>query len=106
MRRLLAFAMGVVWGGGTMWFAYNYHVVRTESEWLLVSRRGNSIADTYADARTWTTEDWRERPRLTYAMIQAGHQKVLESAAADQLMDEIEQRLKRTSELLPPSSRQ
>jgi len=97
MRRIMGFLLGAACGAGAVWFSYTYHVVRTESDWLVVARRGNSAGDLFADVRAWNAEDWQDHPRLSYAMVQAGHGNVLQAAAAGQLVDELFGRWKKST---------
>lgn len=72
MRRLLAMSFGVLVGGGIVFAAFQYHVVRTTDKFLFVARRQAAWRDAYVDIRTWTPREWTEHSELAKDLIAAG----------------------------------
>ena len=77
MRRLSLLIFGVLIGGGLVYSAFHYHVVRTSDEWLVVKKRTVQIADFYADVRQWSFQEWRAHPDLMHALMEHGRSDLL-----------------------------
>ena len=69
MRRFALLLMGIVLGGGAVYTAFHFHVVRTDKEWLFVPKREATLNDAFADVREWSPTDWRAHPDLIQALI-------------------------------------
>lgn len=73
MRRLLAILFGVLLGGGIVYAAFEYHVVRTKERFLLVRKQKSAWRDAYADVRAWTPREWTDHKELTRNLIADGY---------------------------------
>lgn len=82
MRRFLLVVLGVAIGGGAVFGAYHYHIVRTDKQFLFVPRQTADWHDCFADVRQWDGQKWREHPQLTQDMIAAGHGDAVARSAA------------------------
>ncbi|HLJ12282.1 MAG TPA: hypothetical protein VKU82_13895, partial [Planctomycetaceae bacterium] len=58
MRRLVAVLLGAAIGGGIVFAAFQYHLVRTDKRLLIVSRQRADWHDAYVDIRGWTHREW------------------------------------------------
>ncbi len=72
MRRLCLLAFGVLLGGGLVYSAFHYHLVRTSDEWLVVRKRNVELADFYVDIRKWSFSEWQGHPELMHALVERG----------------------------------
>ena len=63
---------------GLGYFFLTYHVVTTDSGKLLVKKQGLRFAEIFVDIRGWQPEDLDNHPRLTDALLAAGHQKLVD----------------------------
>lgn len=77
MRRLGLLVFGVLIGGGLVYGAFHYHIVRTSQEWLVVKKQKVQLADFYADVRRWSIAEWRGHPELMHALMQHGRSDLL-----------------------------
>ena len=55
-----------------------YHVVTTDSGKLLVKKQGLRFSEIFVDIRGWQSEDLDNHPKLTDALLAAGHQKLVD----------------------------
>lgn len=76
MRRLFWTLSGVALGCALMWGAFQYHLVRTTSGFVLVPKQQLGLTDAYVDVRTWTISDWSKHPDLTLDVTQSGKTEV------------------------------
>ena len=72
MRRLTTLLFGMALGGGLVFSAHHYHLVRTGKQFLLIPKIGVSLVDPYVDVRDWHLDDWEEHPELLAAMRDRG----------------------------------
>ena len=72
MRRLFWTLSGAALGGALMWGAFQYHLVRTTSGFVVVPKRSLGLADSYVDVRTWTMADWTKHPELVLDVTESG----------------------------------
>ena len=93
MRRLSALLFGILLGGVFVYGGFNYHLVRANDGYLVVSRTRVALDDAYVDIRNWGFSDWRKHPTLTRDMLQAGHGERVKAAVQDGLVDEALQGL-------------
>jgi hypothetical protein len=89
MRRLMALLIGIVIGGGCVYFAYQYHVVRTDDEWLFIPKTQRDLANTYIDIRRWSVNDWAGQPELARALMKEGRSDLIVQPQAGNLFDEL-----------------
>jgi hypothetical protein len=89
MGKMFVCLVGVVLGGGGMFFSYNYHVVRAEKEWLCVPRKSTGLADVYADVRAWRAADWQQHGDLARSLVAHGRGDLVVVPAARGLLDDV-----------------
>jgi len=77
MRRLGTLIFGMLLGGGLVYTSYQYHVVRTGDQFLVIPKLSPTLVDPYVDIRDWTAEDWRRHVKLAEALIAQGHERLL-----------------------------
>ena len=63
---------------GFGFFFLTYHVVTTDSGKLLVKKQGLRFSEIFVDIRGWQSEDLDNHPKLTDALLAAGHQKLVD----------------------------
>lgn len=73
MRRITTLILGMILGGGLVYGAYQYHLVRTGDQFLLIPKGQVSLVDPYVDVRDWGLSQWQEHPALLEAMRSQGH---------------------------------
>ena len=73
MRRITTLILGMILGGGLVYGAYQYHLVRTGEQFLLIPKGRVSLVDPYVDVRDWGLSKWQEHPELLEAMRSQGH---------------------------------
>lgn len=86
MRRVLTYMLAIVAGGGFVFAAFEYHVVRTDGRVLLVSKKPADWRDAYIDVRGWTAREWAEHPNLARNLTAAGHGDVVIGSGARELL--------------------
>ena len=77
MRRLTTLLLGMFLGGGCVYGAYQYHLVRTGDQFLLIPKGRVSLIDPYVDVREWDLDDWEKHPEVLEAMKSQGHADLL-----------------------------
>ena len=77
MRRLTTLLLGMAVGGGLVFSAHHYHLVRTGEQFLLIPKIEVSLVDPYVDVRDWGLDDWEKHPQLLAAMKDHGHADLL-----------------------------
>ena len=85
MRRLIAVFFGMAIGGGAVFAAFYYHLVRTEKTWLLVPRQRADWHDAYVDIRKWTNHEWSSHRELSQDLIAMGRGDLVHRSLTDQL---------------------
>jgi hypothetical protein len=85
MRRLIALLLGVAIGGGLMFGAFQYHVLRTDKTFLFIRKQSADWHDAYVDIRGWTYRDWANHRVLSNNLIAAGRGDLVTRSVADQL---------------------
>lgn len=98
MRRLFAVLFGMMVGGGLVYVAFEYHVVRTEESFLLVSKQRANLSDAYVDIRDWKASDWKEHTQLAQNLTADGYGHLAGASFARGLYGDI------VAPLLPGSS--
>lgn len=84
MRRLIAGLLGVVVGGGTMYAAFQYHLVRTEKSYVVVRRQKHDWHEAYVDIRGWSRREWGAHRDLSNDLIAAGRGDLVSRSPADE----------------------
>lgn len=72
MRKLLAALVCMMLGGGLVYAAFQYHLVRTADEYVLVPKVSAGLTDTYVDVRSWSALEWQRHPGLVRALLKQG----------------------------------
>ncbi len=85
MRRLLTLIVAAAIGGGTVFTAFQFHVVRTDQRVLFVRKPQPDWHDAYVDVRAWTVRDWGDHPTLSRNLLASGHGDVVRRSATDDL---------------------
>jgi len=86
MKRLLAvFVFGVVAGGGLIFGAQRYHLVRAQDGVYLVPKLESTFQDAYVDVRQFGLRDWADHKLLTTAIIKAKKEHLMQDSAASDL---------------------
>ncbi len=89
MRRLFTVLFGVVLGGGLVYVAFEYHLVRTDENMFLVPKKHADLADPYVDIRDWSASQWKDHPVLAENLIADGHANLVGGSIAGGLMEEF-----------------
>lgn len=83
------FLFGLTIGGIGTLLAMQYHLVRTDERFLLVSRSHQPpIRSAYVDIRNWNEAAWKNYPELQEAVIKAGREDLLTSKKKAELAAE------------------
>jgi hypothetical protein len=89
MKRLSGFLLGVVVGGGLVYGAQRYHVVRTEQGFEAVPKLSADFTDCYVDLRKFGTSDWSEHKALAAAIVGAKKEHIFHDSAADSVRQKM-----------------
>jgi hypothetical protein len=81
--------VGMLIGGGTMYFADHYHLVHT-TEGLVVVPRAQQVPlrSSYADVRGWDAAKWAQYPELTEALQQDGRGQLIVNGSLQGLLQQ------------------
>ncbi len=93
MRRLALLLLGIVLGGGGVYLASNYHVVRTADGFLAVPRPTLGLTDPYADVRNWTSRDWRAHRELEQAVKAYGRGDLVAAPTSGEIIHDLLEQL-------------
>jgi hypothetical protein len=85
MRRLIAMIFGAAIGGGLVFASFNYHLVRSEKNWLIVRKQRADWHDAYVDVRGWTSREWGEHRELSQNLIASGRGDLVKRSFTDNL---------------------
>src|SRR5262245_29356123 len=85
MRRLMALLTGIALGGATVYTAFQYHVVRTDKNFVVVPKERSDWHQAYVDVRGWTFREWEQHPVLVKNLTAAGHADLVARSAAGDL---------------------
>lgn len=83
MGRLFWLFAGVVIGGGFMYGAFNYHVLKTDKGFELVPKRTASLTDCYVDVSKFTLADWGSHPDLSADVMAAEKSHLLNDSGSN-----------------------
>jgi hypothetical protein len=89
MKRLSGFLLGVVVGGGLVFGAQRYHVLRTEQGFEVVPKLSANFTDCYVDIRNFSPDDWSEHKALAAAIIGAKKESIFHGSAADAVREKM-----------------
>lgn len=85
MRRLIALLLGAAIGGGCVFAAFYYHLVRTDKTWLIVRKQRLDWRDAYVDIRGWSHREWSNHRDLSQNLIVMGRGDLVVRSVTDQL---------------------
>jgi hypothetical protein len=89
MRKLLAALFCMMLGGGFVYLAFQYHLVRAADEYALVPKSSAGLVDTYVDVRSWDAAEWRRHPALVRALVKQGRSDLVVAPTARGLLDDL-----------------
>lgn len=90
MRKLKPLLFGTILGGGIVFVALQYHLVRSDEGFRLVPRSHQpSIGLAYVDVIGWSAEDWADRPEVATAVIQDGSTDLIATSVQSGLTDAL-----------------
>jgi hypothetical protein len=87
MRKLVLFFSGMLFGGGLVAFAFNYHVVYSNQGLSVIPKDQAGLGDLYVDVRSWKPADWQAHPRLVRSLVTHGRGELIGVPNADSLRD-------------------
>lgn len=77
-----------------MYFAHNYHVVRTAEGVVVVPRTQHvDLKSSYADTRGWDVAKWSESPELAQAIVNDGRGELIAAGVAQGMVDGVREKL-------------
>jgi hypothetical protein len=89
MGRFFWLLVGFAIGGGVIYGAFNYHVVKTDSGFELVPKHTTSLGDTYVDIRKFGVSDWAAHPALSADIVAAEKTQLMGQSAANPIEGEV-----------------
>jgi hypothetical protein len=89
MSRIGALIFGILVGGGLVYGALNYHVVRTESGHEFIPKKEMSFDETYVDARNFGLADWAKHADLAQAILKADKGHLINESAVKNLTNGV-----------------
>jgi hypothetical protein len=69
--------VGIIIGGGAIFGAFNYHLLKTSTGLQLCPKRSASLSETYVDIRNFTAVDWASHPSLSADIVAAEKQHLM-----------------------------
>jgi len=66
---------------GVCYFCLSYHVVTTDSGKVALKKKGIRFGETFVDVSDWGPEDLKDHPALVNALIEGGHQDIVDRIA-------------------------
>lgn len=88
MKKLFTMCFGFGIGLVAMFLAFEFHVVRAESDWHFVRKQETQLTDFYADIRKWDRDEWERHPDLQEALVAADKSDLLPAPQPEELIDE------------------
>jgi hypothetical protein len=85
MRRLIALIVGAAIGGGCVFAAFYFHIVRTDKTFLLVRKQRTDWHDAYVDIRGWSSREWSAHRDLSTDLTAMGRGDLVGRSVGDQL---------------------
>ncbi len=95
MRRVLTFFSGVITGAAVIYFAMNFHLIRSRDGFHLIPKMNAQLATTYADIREFKVGDWAENAGIAAALVNANRGDLLDGALTDTFSNGIDRLLNR-----------
>ena len=89
MRKLLAALFCMMLGGGLVFSAFQYHVVRAADEFVLVPKLSAGPSDTYVDVRDWSALEWQRHPALVRALWKEGRTDLIVAPSTKGLLQDL-----------------
>ena len=89
MGRLFWLLVGFAIGGGAIYGAFNYHVVKADSGFELVPKHSASLSDTYVDIRNFSVSDWAAHPALSADIVAAEKSHLLGGGSSNSLQNGV-----------------
>lgn len=86
MRRFAGFFIGLILGSGSVFFLYNYHVVRAQEGFILIPKPANSLTDPYCDIREWKGAEWEKHAPLAAALVAHGRSDLVVAPATSEIL--------------------
>jgi len=83
MRRLLAVFFGILLGGGLVYTAFEYHVVRTEETVHFVPKKQAGLTDPYVDIREWGAAEWKDHAVLAENLVANGQGELITNSISN-----------------------
>ena len=87
MNKIICMFAGILIGGMMMMFAFQYHIVQTGEQTLVISRTESELADAWVNVAEWKAADWSKHPHLSDAMIKAGHGNLVQRSLGEEILD-------------------
>ncbi len=91
MRRVMTFFLGMVVGGGLLYTAEHYHMVRAQDGFHLIPKTESKLAATYVDIRNFSPADWAQHADVAMAITNAKQGQLLENSATQSLQDGLQE---------------
>ena len=83
MHRLSYLLLGAMLGGGAMFCAQNYHVVRSDDGYHAVPKVSATFDEAYVDVRGFDVEDWADHRALAVAIVKAEQDHLIQEPAVE-----------------------
>jgi hypothetical protein len=74
-----SFLAGAVVGGGLVFGALSYHVLRTDNGMEFIPKLSPIFAEAYLDVRSFTSADWARHKATAAAIVQAKKQSLFKN---------------------------
>ena len=84
MRRLFYLVVGLGLGGGAMWGAFNYHVLRTADGYVYIPKQSAQLNEVYLDVRGYGLAEWKQHPQVVQAIVHSGRTELIANAGTVQ----------------------
>ena len=92
IRKLLGTMVLILVGAALMYYALGRHFVETKNETVIVPKKRLRLADTWVDISDWDQQDFRDHPKLKRALIDNGHEDLVDRPAGDRLRDWLKEK--------------
>ena len=83
MTRLSYLLLGAILGGGAMFCAQNYHIVRSDDGYHAVPKISATFTEAYVDIRGFEVAEWAQHQALAVAIVKAKKDHLLQEPAAE-----------------------
>jgi hypothetical protein len=89
MRKVAAALLCMMLGGGLVYVAFQYHLVRTSDELVFVPKTSAGLSETYVDVRAWSALEWQRHPRLIRALWKHGRSDLIVAPGTNGLLRDL-----------------